>query len=169
MIASILFRESKSNTMTIERKKVVNTLNDLLTRSYDAMEGYGEAGNDVSDGTLRQWLFDNAKSRQFFITELEAQIKAHGGEPDRGSSFLAGLHRVWIDFKSSNLTSADNSAVLEECIRGEERTLEDYDTILKEENFPVGVVEMLRKQRQKISKTFAALKAIEESFEVVDQ
>lgn len=144
--------------------RIVSALNDLLTRNYDAKKGYVEAGNDVSSGTLRKWLFENAEHRQVFIADLELEIKMLGSTPDSGSSFLGRLHRAWIDFKSQ-LTDGD-VVVLEECIRGEERALEDYDKVLGEVQVHDRLNKLITDQRNTISKSLNSLKAIEETFAV---
>jgi len=148
----------------MDRLEMVSALNDLLTRNHDAKEGYIEAGNDVSDAMLRQWLFDNSEKRVLYIREIQNQIKILGGTPDHGSSFLGTLHRAWIDFKS-NLTDGD-VVVLEECIRGEERAMEDYDKVIDEVKMTSEVTDVLRRHRRNIQDSLNALRAIEETFKV---
>jgi uncharacterized protein (TIGR02284 family) len=141
--------------------KLIDTLNELLTRSHDANKGYIEAGNQVSDVLLRKWLFSNAERRKEFILQLEQEIKRMGGTPDHGSGILGSLHRTWIDIKST-LTN-DDDAIIEECIRGEERAIEDYnEAILK---FRAGDVtrQVLQRQRASIKAALDSLRAIERS------
>ncbi|MEM0995181.1 MAG: PA2169 family four-helix-bundle protein [Bacteroidota bacterium] len=127
-------------------------------------KGYTEAGNDVSDGMLRKWMFENAEQRDTYITELHNQIRALAGTPDHGTSFLGDMHRAWIDFKSS-ITDGD-TAVLEECIRGEERAVEDYNKVLDELNMTTAIREVLLRQRRNIEDSLKSLRAIEETLAV---
>lgn len=148
----------------MQKDKVVSALNDLLTRNYDAKKGYTEAGNDVSDKLLRKWLFENSEKRDQFIRELHKEIHTLAGEPDHGTSFLGDMHRAWIDFKS-NIISGD-IVVLTECIRGEEKALKDYIQVLDDLEMPVTVREVLVKQRDIISDSLVALRAVEETLSV---
>jgi uncharacterized protein (TIGR02284 family) len=145
--------------------EMTSALNDLLTRSYDAVKGYEEAANEVNHLQLRQWMFNNAENRTTYISELESQIKNLGGTPDRGSSFLASLHRIWLEYKA-NINDGDE-AVLEECIRGEERAVEDYDRVLNDIVFDTNVKSILTRQCNEIKESLNSLRAIEKTLTVV--
>ena len=114
-----------------KKQKLIDNFNHLLQRTYDAKNGFLEAGNAASYGPLRKFLFDQADQRERFAKELEQQISVLGGEPDTSTTIEGDLHRFWIDFKN-NITSNDNVMVLEECLRGEEKALEDYRKVLRE-------------------------------------
>ena len=144
--------------------KIASALNDLLTRNYDAERGYTEAGNNATDGPLRKWMFENANRRKRFGKEIKKMIAALGHEPDKGTSFLGDVHRAWIDLKSS-MTSNEEEAILEECIRGEERALEDYNKVLKDVDMPASVTETIQRQRNDIKTALKDVKILEESFE----
>ena len=144
--------------------KVKSALNDLLTRSHDAHKGYQEAASDVSNGALRSWLNNAATRRGAHISDLQMHIRGLGGEVDHGTSFLGDMHRVWIDFKSSVMDG--DTVVLNECIRGEERALEDYDKVLAETDIDAAIVKTLRKHSVNIQEDLNSLKAIEETFAV---
>jgi len=147
-------------------EKIASALNDLLTRNYDAERGYTEAGNQVTDGRLREWLFENAERRKRFGKEIKKMIASLGQEPDKGTSFLGDVHRVWIDFKTS-MTSDVNEATLEECIRGEKRALEDYDKVLNEVEMTVSIAEAIRSQRNEIKTALKNVEILEESYDSV--
>lgn len=144
--------------------EMTSALNDLLTRSYDAMKGYQEAASEVNHIQLREWMLNNAKTRKTFITEIENQIKNFGGSPDRGTSFLSALHRFWMEYKS-NITDGDE-VVLEECIRGEERAIEDYNKVLNEVTFDTNANSILTRQRNDIQESLNSLRTIEETLSV---
>ncbi|MEM1327558.1 MAG: PA2169 family four-helix-bundle protein [Bacteroidota bacterium] len=148
----------------MNHSEMTSALNDLLTRSYDAVKGYEEAANEVNHLQLRQWMHNNAENRKTFISELENQIKNLGGTPDRGSSFLSSLHRIWIEYKA-NITDGDE-AVLEECIRGEERAVEDYDKVLNNVTFDTSINSILTRQRNDIKESLNSLRAIESTLAV---
>ncbi len=145
---------------------VISGLNDILTRSYDALKGYQEAASNVSDTKLQKWLSDNANIRNKAINRLESEIKLLGGTPNDGSSFLGTLHRAWIDFKSS-ITEGDR-VVLTECLRGEEYALEDYNRVLDEIPMAMSTTLMLKDQRQEIEESLKALRILETTLIVTE-
>lgn len=145
---------------------VISALNDLLTRNRDARKGYNEAANDVSDAKLRQWLFDNARKRSRMSDRLVSEIKLLGGKPNGSSSFLGAVHRVWIDFKSS--VTGDDHVVLTECLRGEERALEDYNKVLDEVKLGIGTKLMLQDHRKDIEAALKSLRVLEATFMVTE-
>ncbi|MEM9886704.1 MAG: PA2169 family four-helix-bundle protein [Bacteroidota bacterium] len=144
--------------------KLISALNDLLTRNHDAKKGYTEAGNDVTDGVLRKWMFENSEKRESYIEELHNQVRSLSGTPDHGTSFLGDMHRAWIDFKSS--ITDGNTAVLQECIRGEERAIEDYNKVINELDMTTAIREVLLRQRRNIEDSLKSLRAIEETLAV---
>ncbi|MEM9990705.1 MAG: PA2169 family four-helix-bundle protein [Bacteroidota bacterium] len=148
----------------MDKAKVKSALNDLLKRSHDAHKGYQEAARDVSDGALRSWLNNTANRRSIHISDLQLQIGNLGGDADHGTSFLGDMHRAWIDFKSSIMDG--DTVVLNECIRGEERALEDYDEVLKERNLNPTIANLLRKHRMNIQDDLNSLRSIEETLSV---
>jgi len=147
-------------------EKIASALNDLLTRNYDAERGYTEAGNNVDENRLRQWLFENSNRRKRFGKEIKKMIASLGKEPDKGTSFLGDVHRAWIDLKSS-MTEDREEAILEECIRGEEKALEDYNKVLNEVEMPDNILNTIQKQRDDIRTALNSVRVLEESYDNV--
>lgn len=147
----------------------INTdaLNTLLTRNRDAARGFEEAAKSVNDRGFRKWLNDNASLRQRFAVDLEREIRRAGDNPEKGTSFLADLHRTWMDW-SSDIIDRPEEFIAEECIRGEEKALEDFQEVLKEENFPLSITKLLNEQMNDILNNLNALRAIEAAFDEVE-
>jgi len=146
------------------QKKTASALNDLLTRNYDAEKGYTEGGTHVGDGQLRKWMFENAERRKRFGKNIKAMIRELGEAPDKGSSFLGDLHRTWMDIKS-NTTKTVEEVVLEECLRGEEKAIEDYNQVLNEVDVPAHMQETLAQQRDEIAAAYEDVKQLEKSYD----
>lgn len=145
--------------------ELISALNDLLTRSHDAYQGYNEAADDVENRTLRDWMRNSAIKRGKYITELQLQIGGLGGKPDNGTSLLADVHRIWMNWRS-RLTSGDE-AILQECIRGEAQALQDYDKVLSNVALTPSVRKVLETHRRNINDDLVSLKRIESTYEVV--
>tara|TARA_R110000796_G_scaffold159169_4_gene275899 strand:+ start:17386 stop:17907 length:522 start_codon:yes stop_codon:yes gene_type:complete len=142
-------------------EKLIDKLNDVLRRSYDAMEGYENAIEDMSDAQLENFFKNQVMERRRFAQELATEVTALGGEPVTQSSFKASLHRAWMDLKSS-VASNNVEKVLQECIRGEETARDDYQDILESDlSLPPSVTNMLKNHKFSIEEAIVKLKMME--------
>ena len=143
-------------------EKISNKLNELLIKNYDAEKGYLNAAENVDSPTLKIFFKRRATERSEFAKELRTEILQYGEEPKDSGSFKGTVHRNWMTLKSL-FSSNDEEAILEEAIRGEEASLEDYDEILKEiSTFPPSIDAMLFKQRNSIQSAINSEKVHEE-------
>lgn len=134
-----------------KRNIIIDALNTLLTRMYDAEKGYKEAAMGSKNAPFRNWLLEVSKERNDMGYKLKAEIKTLGGIPEKGSSFLAGLHRTWIDFKTDWINN-DMDAIIDEIQLGEEKAIKDFNTILSSESMPLSTRILLTKQLDIIEK-----------------
>tara|TARA_R110001592_G_scaffold25765_4_gene97492 strand:+ start:182 stop:664 length:483 start_codon:yes stop_codon:yes gene_type:complete len=142
-------------------EKLIDKLNDVLRRSYDAMEGYENAIDDMSEEQLKNFFKNQVMERRVFAQELTTEVAALGGDPVTQSSFKASLHRAWMDLKSS-IASSNTEEVLQECIRGEETARDDYQDILESDlSLPPRVTNMLKNHKFRIEETIVKLKMME--------
>jgi len=147
-------------------KRSINILNELLEKNYDAEKGYRNAAEKVQNARLRDFLLQNADTRQGFAIDLAEEILELGGEPVSETSTLSNLHRGWINLKSSVARDKDE-AVLEECIRGEEAALKDYNKALKSSTLDDSSEALLEEHREEIIDTISELEGLEEANELL--
>ncbi|MCB9315020.1 MAG: PA2169 family four-helix-bundle protein [Lewinellaceae bacterium] len=154
--------------MTVS-KELIQGLNDLLSRNRDAQKGYVEASNHINLKELSKWMLDYSVQRQLFSNQLDMEIRRLGGMPDDGTSAMGELHRIWIDLKGE-ITNNDPHAMLEECQRGEERALEDYDATLKKyfRTMPQQTMDMLNRHKSKIILAISQIKAMLKAYVPVE-
>jgi len=127
-------------------EKNIKRLNELITKNYDAEEGYKKAADLVaSDTQLQQFFKDQAQNRYDFGHALKTEIKSVGGEVDKGTSVTGDLHRAWMTIKDT-FSSNDSKAMLEEVVRGEEAAVEEYRDILDEATLAPTTQSLLQKQ-----------------------
>ena len=119
--------------ITKDNKELVNTLQDLLQKNYDAEAGYKQVMQKTENQPLKNWMQQKALQRNTFATELDFQIRKHNAEPKASGTLTGDLHRGWINVKST-LTSDTDEALLEECIRGEKASLTEYEEKLERFN-----------------------------------
>ena len=140
---------------------LVNNLQELLEKNYDAEKGFTKAMTDAKTPQLKSFLKQQAVQRSRFATELTNEIINLNEEPKEKGSFAGDLHRTWIDVKSA-FTGHDDEAILEECIRGEKASWDEYEDKLKHENFPPKIAEVVQKQATEIYGTLKKVRMLED-------
>lgn len=151
-------RESANH---LNHKEIVNNLQDLLEKNYDAEKGFTKAMKDAKNQNLKRFLQQQAVQRGRFVNELSQEIRNMNAEPKDSGSFTGDLHRTWIDIKSSVAGNTDE-AVLEECIRGEKASSKEYEEKLQKESFPPNVSGILQRQASEIQDTLSRVKTLED-------
>lgn len=140
---------------------LVNNLQELLKKNYDAERGFKESFEDIEEGHLRQFLKKQAVLRAHFATQLDQEIRELNEQPEENGSVAGDLHRTWIDFKSA-IFGQKEEAVLKEIIRGEKASLDEYNDKLKDFNFPPKISEILENQKKQIANTIDKVKSIKD-------
>lgn len=138
------------------RGEILDALNKLLTRNRDAEEGYQEAAENAKDTELKSLFLAQSRQRGEFAMELDREIRTLGGEPDSSTSVLSSLHRAWINIKSS-FSSDDDKATVQECQRGDQEALDDYNSVLQETDLVASTRELLLRQKQSIDTAHASM------------
>ncbi len=142
-------------------EKISNKLNELLEKNYDAEKGYLNSAENVESSNLKIFFKNRASERSQFAKELRTEILSYGQIPEDDGSFKGAIHRNWMSLKSLFSTN-DEEAILEEALRGEKASLEEYKEILKEDAFAPSTRKMLEQQQQKIQAAINILMVEEE-------
>lgn len=145
--------------------EIVENLQDLLVKNYDASEMFAKAMEKSQSYNLKNYLKKQAAQRSHFATEITDELRQLNEEPKEKGSFSGGLHRTWIDLKTA-LSSNKDEAILEECIRGEKASVEEYEDKLEKFNFPPRISNVLHKQSQEIHKTLNQVRHLEDLAEL---
>ena len=138
-------------------EKISNRLNELLEKNYDAEKGYLNAANEVESSKLKIFFKNRASERSEFAKNLRTEILSYGQIPEDTGTLKATMHRNWMSLKSL-LSSNDEEAILEEVIRGEKASFNEYCEILKEDAFAPSTRKMLENQKQKVQSAINSLK-----------
>lgn len=154
-------KTTKENVEREIHKEVVNNLQDLLEKNYDAEKGFTKAMKDAKNQNLKHFLMKQAAQRDRFATELTQELRNLNEEPRESGSITGDLHRTWIDIKSTVVGNEDE-AVLEECIRGEKASAEEYEDKLNKFTFPTQISNILQKQSKEIHQTLSQVKRLED-------
>ena len=136
-------------------------LQDLLQKNYDAEKGFKNAITKTESNNLKEFLKRQAVKHNRFATELDREIRALNETPKEEGSFGGKLSRAWMDIKVA-VSGNHDEAILEECVRGEKDSAEEYEEALDENNFPPHLEEVLRKQLIVIKTMIAEVQNMED-------
>jgi len=139
----------------------VNQLNKLLEKSYDAEKGYKKAIEDTDSVRLKTFFQERAAMRSQFATEIHNELHKLNEEPSTTGSVAGTIHRAWMDIKSS-FTSDNEEAILEECLRGEKASVEDYKEALEKDILLTEVKPIIERQLGMITNTLNTVSKLED-------
>ncbi|WP_179336233.1 ferritin-like domain-containing protein [Winogradskyella costae] len=146
--------------MATYTEEVGNKLNGLLEKNYDAEKGYKKAAENTKHTGLKTYFNRKAIERKTFGHDLKSEIRAFGQEVDKGGSLTGSAHRTWMDVKA--MFSADNEeSMLEEAIRGEKASVNEYDEVLQEASLPSSTKSILLSQKNQIETDLSKVKSLE--------
>ncbi|WP_047247407.1 ferritin-like domain-containing protein [Maribacter thermophilus] len=147
--------------MNTYSETVGNKLNDILEKTYDAEKGFKKAAEHTNNTALKSYFKDKAAQRYNFGHVLKTEIKSFGHEVEEGDSFTGKAHRAWMDVKA--LFANDNEeAMLEEAIRGEKASVEEYDEVIKDGSLPTSTLQILKNQKTAIENGLANIRTLED-------
>lgn len=142
-------------------EKISNKLNELLVKNYDAEKGYLNAIDNIDNDRLKMFFKRRASERSQFAKDLRTEILRYGELPEDSGSFKGTMHRNWMSLKTL-FSSNNEEVILEEAIRGEEASLEEYNEILKDSTLPPTIDSLLTKQKNAIQASINTEKVHEE-------
>ncbi len=154
-------KTTKENVDQKIHKELVDNLQDLLEKNYDAEKGFKKAMENAENENLKRFLKQQAVQRDRFATELTQELRNLNEEPKESGSVTGDLHRAWIDIKSA-ISGNEDEAVLEECMRGEKASADEYQEKLQKFSFPPRVSNLLQKQHNEINQTLSRVKRLED-------
>ncbi len=98
----------------------VSTLNSLIETTLDSANGYKEAAENANNPQFKTMFADRATRRRQLVTELQAEVRTLGGQPEDDQSLLGKLHNKFVDLKDALTGGRDDKAVITEVERGED-------------------------------------------------
>lgn len=134
--------------MATDRSDTIDTLNNLLETAVNAREGYRTAAKNVDNNELTTFFNLCAQERSNFVANLERSVSSLGGTPDNSGTVAGAAHRGWITIRSK-IAGGDAETLIDECERGEQVAIEDYEDALKHD-LPADLKEMLNQQLEQV-------------------
>lgn len=142
-------------------EKLVGSLQELLQKNYDAEKGFKQVMQKAESPQLKNWLQKKAVERSGFANEIDQELRTLNAKPRDEGSFAGSAHRVWIDVKTA-LSSDKDESILEECIRGEKASADEYKDQLESAYVTGSAKTVLTQQRAKVQQTLSAVKRLED-------
>ncbi|MDX6747108.1 PA2169 family four-helix-bundle protein [Polaribacter sp. PL03] len=136
-------------------------LNALLEKTYDAEKGFKKAAENIENQSLKKYFAEKAKERYIFGHDLKNEIRTFNQDIEKGGSVSGSAHRAWMDIKSL-FSLEDEESMLEEAIRGEKASIEEYKEVLGEINLPSSTKTVLESQKNVIENGLYNMKTLEE-------
>ena len=146
---------------TKNNQDLVNSLQELLQKNYDAEAGYKQVMTKAQSEPLKNWLQQKALQRNTFATELDFQIRKHNAEPKASGTIKGDLHRGWINVKST-LTTDNDEALMEECIRGEKASVKEYEDQLENFDSDTEIKTIVQSQLTTVKSALTTVKRLED-------
>lgn len=151
--------------MTDINKESISILNDLIETSKDGEKGFQTSAEDIKRPDVKAFFLSRSAEIATAVRELQAEVRALGGDPETSSSVSGTLHRAWVDLKST-LTGKDDVAVLDEVERGEDVALKAYKEARQkaiEKKLPAAVTSLIDKQLDGVQKNHDKVKALRDA------
>jgi len=148
----------------MDNQKIIEGLNDLLTKNYDSERGYKNASSKTDNPALAAFFRSSASSRYSFGHQIKDHISSLGGKPDKGTSVAGDLHNAWINFKTA-LSFDKEESMLEAIETGEEACLKDYKEFLDMDGVPANIRNTIERQKNQISYALNKVDRLEDLIE----
>lgn len=117
-------------TTTNLNAETIEALQDLIQINIDSQKGFSEAAEQIEDANLANLFFEMAKTRAGLADELKSHVEYSGERPRNEGTFLATLHRTWLDIRAK-INGGDPIAVLVEAEKGEDHIKAAYEEALR--------------------------------------
>ena len=117
-------------TVTNLNEETVEAVQDLIQANIDSANGFRESAEVIEDQQLSALFLSMASTRTDLANELKTHVSLSKERPRIEGSWLAALHRTWIDIRGK-LNSGDPTIVLIEAERGEDFIKRAYEEVLK--------------------------------------
>ena len=111
--------------------QTIGKLQELIRVGIDSTEGFRQAAETTRSPALRDLFQTLAEERRNFAEELSAHVRGNDVDPVDKGTYLAKLHRWWLDVRGS-LANDNGYALLAEIERGEDAIKHAYEEVLKE-------------------------------------
>ena len=142
----------------MQNDKAISVLNNLIETCKDGEQGFKTAAEGLSSSDIKSRFMQYARERGQMSSELQAEVRRLGGDPEKSGSMAGALHRGWLDIKSV-VTGKDDHAIVAEAERGEDIAKSTYEGALKE-NLPASAQTLVQQHSARIRQVHDAVRTM---------
>jgi len=135
---------------------------DLIQANLDSESGFREVAGEVDDPQLSQLFVRMAETRKELARDLQAHVLMDGERPRLDGSWLASLHRTWVDIRAK-VSGGDPAVLLTEAERGEDYIKAAYEDVLKR-TAGSALNDLLQHQYAEIKKGHDSIRELRDTF-----
>jgi uncharacterized protein (TIGR02284 family) len=107
----------------------IDALKELIAARRAGEQGLRLCAEHLQSSGLRTVLLTHLNDCTRAVQELQSLVLLLGGDPQPQGTVAAGSHRTWVDLRAA-LACHEDGVILDECERGESRSLEVYRNAL---------------------------------------
>lgn len=131
----------------MNKSKGIALLNDLIIINNDRVEGYQTAYLETEEAEMKLLFVEMKEISERNLAELQVAVSSLGGQIEEGTRTSGKFFRFWMDFKAT-ITGNNRGTILDSCEFGEDKVLEEYKSVLENEDvFSAEYIAMLKKQQ----------------------
>src|ERR687898_1356205 len=102
----------------MDNTNVISVLNNLIETCKDSEQGFATAAENLKDQQTKSLFLQYAQQRAEMVRELQAEVRANGGDPESTGTVAGSAHRGWMNLKAA-IAGGDDS-IIAEAERGED-------------------------------------------------
>src|SRR5918995_6559981 len=126
--ACFTFARTKE-AIQMSHDNAISVLNNLIETCKDGEKGFKAAAEGLTAPDIKLRFLNYSRERAQMTSELQAEVRRLGGDPEQSGSMAGALHRGWLDIKSV-ATGKDDYAIVAEAERGEDVAKNAYESAL---------------------------------------
>lgn len=144
----------------MDNNKLISVLDDLIQTCKDGEQGFRTAAESLTDPTTKSSFLQFAQERAQMARELQDEVRAQGGDPERSGSVAGSAHRGWMNLKAA-LTSGDER-IIAEAERGEDVAKKTFDEALTK-GLPPTTLAVVRRHADRVHQVHDRVRAMEKA------
>ncbi|HZR37525.1 MAG TPA: PA2169 family four-helix-bundle protein [Nevskia sp.] len=141
---------------------IIMLLNELIRTSQDRRKGYAEAAELAQDPQLKTLFIVRSSECAQAIENLQLAVQKLGRLPEEEGTMAGAAHRGWIRLKTA--LKDNNTAVLDEVVRGEEHAASVYARVLQL-RLPPEVQPLVERQHRVLQRGLEELSELRHRFQ----
>lgn len=139
--------------------KVSSEVKEIFEVLNERIRGYEKAAEHVRSAEYRSLFEKHVRESRGFEDELRPYSEKT--PEDAGTRIQGDTWRYWMGLKGA-LSSDKDESMLEACIRGEKAAIDKYENVLEDEDLPMDLQTILRRQLAEIRTSHDNLERLED-------